>query len=365
MIRLSEVRLDQRAEDLVLGVLRSGQLAQGPLVAQFEKEFAQIAGVSEAIAVSNGTVSLESAVRAMGIGPGDEVIIPAFTFIATLNAVLQAGATVRFADISLDTFTIDAAHVASLVNDRTKAVMPVHLYGQMADMAPLAQLADSSNIGIIEDSAQAHGAEYDGRPAGSWGVGSFSFYATKNIATGEGGMVTTNDLDLADYLRLYRNQGMRARYQYEMQGSNLRMTDLQAAIGISQLAHLSSWNEQRRENARVLSEGLQGITGLVTPVERTGGRHVFHQYTVRVTPEAKVSRQELSDELGKKEIQSGIYYPKTVYDYECFRSDSRVKIEAVPNSVLAAEQVLSLPTNQWLTQAELEQIVEAIRGILD
>jgi perosamine synthetase len=361
MIKLTELRLDEEAEKLVIEVLRSGQLAQGPLVERFEADFKAIAGTEYAVAVSNGTVSLEAAIRSLNIGPGDEVIIPAFTFIATLNAVLQAGASVRFADISLDTFTIDAAHAESLVNERTKVIMPVHLYGQMADMRKLSAVAQESELALIEDAAQAHGASLDGKPAGSWGIGSFSFYATKNVTTGEGGIISTNDSTTADFLRLYRNQGMRARYQYEIPGSNLRMTDLQAAVGISQLQHLAEWNNRRRSNARILSKGLEGIEGLVTPVEISGGEHVFHQYTIRVTPEAKLNRDQLSAALSEKEIQSGVYYPNTVFNYECFRTDPRLDIGEVPNSVEAARQVLSIPVNQWLTNSELEKIVEVVR----
>jgi perosamine synthetase len=365
VIRLTEVRLDERAEGLVLDVLRSGQLAQGPLVAQFEEEFAKIAGTSYAIAVANGTVSLECALRTLDIGPGDEVIIPGFTFVATLNSVIQTGATVRFADIDLETFTIDPQSVESLLTEKTRAIIPVHLYGQMADMRRLSALATSRGFDIVEDSAQAHGASFNDRKAGSWGIGSFSFYATKNIATGEGGMITTDNLEVANHVRLFRNQGMRARYEYLMPGSNHRMTELQAAVGLSQLPNLDEWNETRRRNASYLSEGLEGLTGLITPMEASDRKHVYHQYTVRITPECNVSREDLAEKLNERDIQSGIYYPRTVFDYECFLSDSRVKVSEVPNCEIAANQVLSLPTNQWLTEPDLEQIVAVIRECLD
>lgn len=365
MIRLTEIRLNEHAEKLVLDVLRSGQLAQGPLVQQFEKEFATISGTVEAIAVSNGTVSLETIVRALNIGPGDEVIIPSFTFVATLNAVLHSGATVRFADISLETFTIDPEHVKSLITDRTKAIIPVHLYGQMADMRALSSLVKESPISLIEDSAQAHGATFEGKPAGSWGIGSFSFYATKNMTTGEGGMITTSDQNLANFVRLFRNQGMQSRYQYEIAGSNQRMTDLQAAIGLSQVPYISEWSNRRRRNARYLSESLDGVPGIVTPFERPGSDHVFHQYTIRVTPEARITRDTLSMSLAQKEIQSGIYYPKTVYDYDCFREISRIDIGDSPKSETAALEVLSLPVHQWLSESDLDQIVSVLSEALN
>jgi len=364
MVKLTDVRINERAEELVLEVLRSGRLAQGPMVEEFEASMAKIAGTKHALAVSNGTVSLISALQALKLEPGDEVVIPGFTFVATLNAVLQVGATARVVDIDLDSFALSIDGLAEQIGPRTKAIMPVHLYGLCADMNPIATLAQEHNLSIVEDAAQAHGATYDGRPAGSWGIGSFSFYATKNVTTGEGGVVTTNDDGVAEFVRVFRNQGMKAQYQYEMSGTNLRMTDLQAAIGLSQLPLLSEWSEQRRANARTLSEGLAGIEGLVVPPEFEGRDHVYHQYTIRVTPEARLSRDDVVDQLRAKDIQCGVYYPRAVHDYDCFRAHPQVIASDLPNTQSAASQVISLPVNQWLTPAELDEVIAGVRGLL-
>lgn len=204
------------AEDLVVEVLRSGAIAQGPMVKRFEDAFAAVSGTKHAIAVNNGTTALVAALQVLGLKPGDEVVTSPFTFVATLNAILEAGATVRFADIRRDDFAIDPDAVVKAVTDRTKVLMPVHLYGQTADMGKLAPLAAERGLTVIEDSAQAVGASFEGKQAGSFGIGCFSLYATKNITTAEGGVITTDDDALADKLRVLRNQGMRARYQYEV-----------------------------------------------------------------------------------------------------------------------------------------------------
>ncbi len=238
-----------------------------------------------AVAVTNGTIALVAAMQALGLEPGDEVVTSPFTFVATLNAILECGAVARFADIDPRTFTVDADAVADAITPRTRALMPVHIYGQAADMARIAPLAADRGLVVVEDAAQAHGATVDGRAVGSFGVGCFSFYATKNVTSGEGGMITTDDDLLADTLRVLRNEGMRARYEYERAGHNYRLTDVQAAIAIPQLAHLAESNERRRANAARLDEGLAGIPGLLTPLVAPGRTHVFHQYTVRVTPD--------------------------------------------------------------------------------
>ena len=224
------------AEPLVLEVLRSGALAQGPVVERLERAFAEVVGVRHAVAVNNGTTALVAALQVLGLRPGDEVVTSPFTFAATLNAILEAGATARFADIDEADFAIDPAAVEAVVGDRTAVLMPVHLYGQTADMGPLTAIARRHGLHVVEDAAQAHGAAYEGRGAGSFGLGCFSFYATKNLTTGEGGMITTSDDALADRLRVLRNQGMRERYRYELAGHNYRMTDLHAAVGLPQVA---------------------------------------------------------------------------------------------------------------------------------
>ena len=244
--------------------------------------------------------------------------------------------------------------------------MPVHLYGQPADCARITALAEAHGLAQIEDAAQAHGATFDGRPVGSFGIGSFSLYATKNFTTGEGGVVTTNDAEIADRLRLLRNQGMRARYQYEIAGHNYRMTDLQAALGVAQLSRFEATTSTRESNARALSEGLAGLPGLVLPQVGAGRRHVFHQYTVRLTPDARLDRDTFAKELEQRGIGSGVYYPRVVFDYECYRDHPLVEVNAdVPNACRAAAEVLSLPVHTGLAAADLERIVEAVRSLLE
>lgn len=352
------------AEPLVLEVVRSGVIAQGPMVKRFEDAFAQVAGVKHAVAVNNGTTALVAAIQVLDLQPGDEVITSPFTFVATLNAILEAGATARFADIRADDFCIDPDAVAAAIGPRTKVLMPVHLYGQTADMGKLAPLAAEHGLAVVEDSAQAVGATFDGRPAGSFGLGCFSLYATKNITTAEGGMVTTDDDALADKLRVLRNQGMRARYQYEMAGHNYRMTDLHAALGIPQLEKLATVTAARARNATALSEGLAGVPGLTVPAVLPGREHVWHQYTVLVGEDAAVSRDELSAKLAELGVGSGIYYPKVVFDYDCYREHPGVAVADVPVSGKVAGQALSLPVHPKLSEADVATIVGSVRKVL-
>jgi dTDP-4-amino-4,6-dideoxygalactose transaminase len=364
VIPISAVKLGEDEEKLVIEVLRSGQLAQGPMVARLEREFAEYSGTRHAVAVANGTVALVAALRVLGVGPGDEVVTSAFTFVATLNAILECGATARFADIDPGTFNVDVESLAQVCTDRTRVIMPVHLYGQMANMTGVADIAQRHGVEIVEDAAQAHGAMIAGQPAGSFGLATYSFYATKNITTGEGGMVTTDDDDLADRLHLVRNHGMRARYEYESAGTNYRLTDLQAAIALPQLARLDATIEQRRANAARLTEGLSGIGGLTTPTVCPGYRHVFHQYTIRVTEEARIDRDALAAELASRGVGTGVYYPRVVFDYDSYRAHPRVIQSDVPRARAVAAQVLSLPVHPSLSDADLDQIVEAVRGAL-
>ncbi|GAB2828807.1 DegT/DnrJ/EryC1/StrS family aminotransferase [Lentzea nigeriaca] len=352
------------AEELVLQVLRSGAIAQGPMVKRFEDAFAGVAGVPHAIAVNNGTTALVASLQVLDLQPGDEVITSPFTFVATLNAILEAGATARFADIRDDDFNIDADKVAAAVTPNTKVLMPVHLYGQTADMGKLVPLAQEHGLALVEDSAQAVGATFEGRPAGSFGIGCFSLYATKNITTAEGGVITTSDDTIADRLRVLRNQGMRARYQYEMAGHNYRMTDVHAAIGIPQLENLDQITKARQANADALNKGLAGIKGLQLPQVLPGRTHVWHQYTVLITDDAPVSRDEFAAKLTEKGIGNGTYYPKTVFDYDCYRDNPKVVISDVPVAERVARQALSLPVHPKLTDADLDTIVTTVREVL-
>lgn len=351
------------AEPLVVEVLRSGMIAQGPMVRRLEERFAEVSGVAHAVAVNSGTTALVAAIQVLDLEPGDEVVTSPFTFVATVNAILEAGATVRFADIGADDFCVDPDAVAAAIGPRTRALIPVHLYGQMADMARLAPLAAGHGLPLVEDAAQAVGAMFTGHPAGSYGLGCFSLYATKNVTTAEGGVITTDDAGLADRLRVLRNQGMRARYQYEAVGHNYRMTDLHAAVGIPQLERLAETSEARRRNAEILSKGLFDLPGLVTPAALPGREHVWHQYTVRVTGEAPVTRDELAAGLAERGVGSGVYYPRVAFDYDCYREHPGVIASDVPVASRITTEVLSLPVHPKLTDAELDSIVSAIREV--
>lgn len=363
MIPITRVQFGIEEEELVLEVLRSGSIAQGPKVKQLEDEFAATFGLDHVIAVNNGTTALVGALEVLDLQPGDEVLTTPFTFVATLNAILEAGATATFADIREEDFNLDPASARERITTRTKVLAPVHLYGQMADMQPIEALADDHGLRILEDAAQSHGATYQGRAAGSYGLGTFSLYATKNLTTGEGGLIVTDDAELADRLRVLRNQGMRARYEYEVAGHNYRLTDLQAAVGIPQLARYASIVEARRRNAARLTEGLADAPGIVVPRELPGREHVWHQYTIRVTDEARVDRAEFVEQLTGHGIGSGAYYPRLVTDYDAYRRHPRVSIADTPVAARIAREVVSLPVHHHLADDELDAVIAAVREI--
>jgi perosamine synthetase len=337
----------------VTRVMRSGGIAQGPEVAAFEDEFSALVAGHHCVAVNSGTSALHLGLLAAGIGPGDEVIVPSFSFAATANAVRLAGADPVFVDIEADSFCIDPAAVAAAVTDRTAAVMPVHLYGHPAAMEQLGKVADRHGLLVIEDAAQAHGAELGSRPVGSIGaVAAFSFYPTKNMTTGEGGMIVTADAEVARQARLLRNQGMEQRYRNEVVGFNTRMTDIGAAIGRVQLGKLTGWTERRRGNARVLDEGLSGIEAVVTPPVASGARHVYHQYTIRVPAD----RDAALERLAAAGVGAAVYYPVPIHRLPSFGLDLDL-----PVTETAAGQVLSLPVHPALTDEDLATIVATVR----
>jgi perosamine synthetase len=359
MITISDVVLGPDVEESVLEVIRSGRLTQGPRVEQLEAAFADLCGVPHAVAVNSGTTALIATLQALGIGPGDEVIVPAFTFAATANAVLHVGATARVVDVRPDDFALDADGVAAAITPRTAAVVAVHLFGQTADLGALERLTSSRGLHLVEDAAQAHGATDRGRIAGSVGTGCFSFYATKNLVAGEGGMITTRDARLAEHLRILRNQGMRRRYEYEMCGQNYRMTDLAAAVVLPQLARYGDQVERRRVNAEHLTASLGEIDGLVLPTELPGRRHVWHQYTVRVagTP----GRDALAEQLAARGIATGIYYPRPIHGHECYRRHPRVVAGTTPVADLVAQTCLSLPVHAGLDTSAMDVVADAVK----
>jgi len=360
-IPISAPRFGADEENLVLQVLRSGVIAQGPMVERLEQLCAAMAGVPHAVAVSSGTVALDAALEVLGIGPGDEVITTPFTFVATLDAILRRGATARFADITGD-HVVDPASIRALVTSRTRALMPVHLYGLMADMERIGELARERDLAIVEDAAQAHGAALNGRPAGSFGLGCFSFYATKNVTAGEGGVVTTSDPALADRLRLLRNQGMRGRYDYAIVGHNWRLTDLSAALAIPQMERLAAIGAQRRRNAETLTELIGEDCGVTTPATPPGYAHAWHQYTVLLPPGC--DRDGVVAGLHRRGVGAGVYYPRLVWDYPLFQEHPLVVRDHTPRAADTARRCLSLPVHPGVDEAGLARIAGALRGAL-
>ena len=357
MIPVSKPEFGPADEQAVVDVLRSGMIAMGPRSAEFEEAWAAYCGVKHAVLMANGTVALEAILRSLGIGPGDEVITVSFTFNATVSAVLQTGARPVFVDVRADDYCMDPDLVEAAISPRTKAIMPVHLYGLMADMDPLAGVAERHGIPIIEDAAQAHGAVYRGRRAGTFGPSMFSLYATKNLTVGEGGFATTDDDALADRLRLYRNQGMRVRYAHEALGTNLRATDLAAAIGLVQLERLDERTAQRRRNATRLSEAL---TDYLTPIVPEGREHVWHQYTMRFPGE----RQAVVDGLAERGIGAFIYYPIPVHRQAYLNAYVPNRSERdLPVTDRLADEVLSIPVRPNLTPDELDRVIDAVREV--
>jgi perosamine synthetase len=356
MIPISKPYIGEAEKIAVLAVLESGMLAQGPRVAEFEACFAAACGVDLAIATSSGTTALHLALLAHRIGPGDEVITTPFTFIASVNSILFTGARPVFADIDPETFNIDPAQVEKVITPRTKAIMPVHLYGYMCDMDALQAIADQHGLVIIEDACQAVGATYRGRKAGSVGTGIFSLYATKNVMSAEGGMITTNENALAERCRVLRNHGMRRRYYHDFLGYNYRLSDLHAAIGLAQMERLEAFTARRRSNSTFLTKQ---ITSVVTPSVREGYEHVWHQYTIRI--DGSRDRDAAVQQLNKGGVGTGIFYPVPAHQQDFIRRI--VGHVSMPVAEQMAREVISLPIHPQLSQVDLDTIVAEVNKL--
>jgi len=337
--------------EAVITVLRSGRLVQGEVVERFERRFAEIVGVPHAVAVSSGTAALHIALLAHGIGRGDEVITTPFSFAATANSILYTGARPVFVDINPLDFNIDVRLIEARITPHTRALLPVHLYGQPADMCTISDIARRHDLMIVEDAAQAHGAAIHGRNVGTFGTACFSFYATKNVVTGEGGVVTTEDASLAERLRMLRGHGTRVRYEHEILGFNYRMTDLQAAIGVVQLERLQELTERRIANAEYLNARLSNV---VTPRALAGRRHVYHQYTIRI----RSGRDDAARALADDGIASGVHYPRPIYRQPLYRNLGFGDL--LPVAEQASREVLSLPVHPALSISDLERIVASV-----
>jgi len=358
MIPIAKPIIDEDEISAVTVVLRSGIIAQGRKVEEFEEAFAQFIGTRYAVAVNSGTAALHIALLTHEIGKGDEVITSPFTFIATANSILFTGAKPVFADIEEDSFNIAPDSIAEKITPRTKAIMPVHLYGQPCDMKRIMKIAQEHGLVVIEDACQAHGAEYEGKRVGSFGTDCFSFYPTKNMTTGEGGMITTDDKHIAEKARMIRSHGQRERYFHEILGYNYRMTDIAAAIGLCQLGKLEEFNSKRIENAKFLTKELGGIKGLIPPSVKSNTRHVFHQYTVRITQDFGIPRDELRQKLMDKGVGTEIYYPLPIHQQLPYQNLGYN--DNLPNSEKAAMEVLSLPVHPSLTKKDLECVVDSL-----
>ncbi len=348
-IKLSVPQIGFSEMRAVNRVLKSGNLTQGREVAGFEEDFSKIVGERSCVAVNSGTSALHISLLSLGIGNGDEVIVPSFTFAATANVVKLVGATPIFVDINDLTFNIDEELLLNSISNRTRAIIVVHLYGLPANMNEIAKIAEKHNLLVIEDAAQAHLAECNGQAVGTFShAAAFSFYATKNMTSGEGGMAVFSSDKVARIARLLRNQGMETRYSNEIIGFNLRMTDIHASIGRVQLKKLSSWTDKRIENASYLTSKLDGIVKV--PAVPKNFKHVFHQYTIRV-PANK--RERLIKKLDAIGVGCGIYYPIPVHELPPFND----KEFNLPVTKIATEEVLSIPVHPKLKRRELDYIV--------
>lgn len=349
MIPISKPEIGKEEIAAVTRVLESGMLAQGEVVEEFEDKFAAYIGTDYAIATNSGTSALHTALAAQGIKEGDEVITTAFSFFATASCVLMQNATPVFVDIDPKTYNIDPALIEAKISDRTKAIIPVHLYGQPCEMREIMDIAKANNLAVIEDAAQAHGAEYKANKVGAIGdIGVFSFYSTKNIITGEGGMITTDNEEIAERARLIRNHGQSRRYFHDCLGYNYRMTNIAAAIGLVQLKKIDTLSLRRMSNARYYGEQLNVKKPFVSP----NVKHVFHQYTIRVK-----DRDKFQAHLERKGVGYGIYYPVPLPSQPLFDSNELFEV-----AELASKEVISIPVNPSLKRVDVEKVVKVVNG---
>ncbi len=361
MIPIAKPVIGDEEIHAVVEVLKSGMIVQGKKVEEFERRFADYIGVSYGVAVANGTAALDIALKACGVKEGDEVITTPFTFIATANAILFQRAKPVFADIEEDSYNINPDDVLEKISHRTKAIVGVHLFGQPFNVKAILEICEDHKLILIEDCAQAHGAEFGGRKVGSFGIGCFSFYATKNMTTAEGGMITCNDEIVAERSRLLRSHGESKKYQHEILGYNMRMTDIQAAMGLVQLEKLEWMNERRRKNAEFYNRRIK-VDGLRKPKEKYG-RHVYHQYVLYLEDDFPLSREEFSKYLSERGVGNAIHYPKPVYLQPLYRKLG-YKEGLCPVAEEAAKRVMSIPVHPLLTREDLEHIVRTINEVI-
>jgi len=357
-IRISIPQIGQEEVNETISVLRSGTLVQGPKVKEFEESFAKYIGTKYAVAVNSGTAALHTALLSDKIGKDSEVITSPFSFVSTSNTILHAGAEPVFVDIDEASFNIDAEKIEEKITDKTKALLIVHLFGQPCDMKRIMEICENHDLILIEDACQAHGAEFDGKKVGSFGTGCFSFYPTKNMTTGEGGMITTDDKKIAATAKTTRNHGQTKRYKHDMLGYNYRMTDLAAAIGLCQLKKLDGFNSKRIKNAQFLMREIKKIEGLIPPYIMPNVKHVFHQYTIRVTKDFGMSRDELKKRLGERGVDARVYYPIPIHKQPLYQKLGYR--EDLPILEKVAKEVLSLPVHPGLARKDLTNVTKTL-----
>jgi len=365
MIPIAKPYLGEEEILAVEKVLRSGIIAQGPKVRELEEKFAKFCGTKYAVAMNSGTAALHTSLNVAGIKKGDEVLTTPFTFIATGNTILMQNAIPKFVDINEDDFNINTKEINDHITDKTKGIVSVDLYGQLCDYNAIDEIKNKHDLIVIEDACQAVSAEFGDKLAGSFGdLGCFSFYATKNITSGEGGMITTDNKDFYDNAKLFRQHGRSkmTNYDYSGVGYNYRTTDINAVILLEQLKKVDEITDKRIKNASLLTSGLKNIKGIITPVIKKGNKHAFHQYTIRITDEFKVSREELIESLNKNFINTGVYYPKPLHLHEHFEKFGYKKGDFPVAEKLSGE-VLSLPVHPHLSEEEIELIISSIAGM--
>lgn len=358
-IPLSRVYMDDDIKKAVLEVLDGGWYILREKVHEFERKFAEFCDVKNGVCVSSGTAAIFLSLLALDIKHGDEVIVPSFSFIASATPVIHLGAKPVFVDIDPETYTIDPEKTREAVTERTKAIIPVHLYGHPANMDVIVDIAEENSLHIIEDAAQAHGAEYKGRKVGGIGhVACFSFYPSKNMTVcGDGGIVVTNNEEIAEKVRMIRDHGRREKYIFRMIGYNLRFNEIQAAIGIRQLEKLPEWNEARRNIARMYNQALENV--VITPIEKPWAKHVYHLYVIRTE-----KRDELREFLKQQGISTGVHYPVPIHEQPAITNVLGIQ-PSLPNTEKFAEEVLSLPMYPTLTKGEVAYISEKITEFLE
>jgi dTDP-4-amino-4,6-dideoxygalactose transaminase len=367
LIPINLPKIGEEEIEAVVKVLRSGPLTNalgaGPMVTQFEKNFARFAGVKHAVAVNTGTAALHSALVAAGVQQGDEIILPSFTFVATAEAVVMAGGKPVFADIDPETYNISPVEIEKNIPKKTKAIIPVDLYGFSAEIKPIREIATKHGLAVVEDAAQAHGATYAGKPAGVFAdAACWSLYASKNMTTGEGGVVTTDNAEVAETLRLIRTHGEKAKYASLMLGTNYRMSEIQAAIGLVQLEKLPRFVAKRRENAKRLTELLAGSDRLKLPEESEERQHSWYLYTVRLQNATESERNKIVDELRRKGVGAEVYYVHPVHLMPYYRESFGER--KLPETEKAAKQVFSLPIHPGVTAAQVDYIGKTLLNLL-